>query len=98
MYRSALKYAKKSKTDFDFLAGLSDGIGYWYRVYNILMYWVFPMHVVYFVIFPIQYNTIKYYEKTDLRKVKYMRERLKEMKRKRTSHPRSEGEHKKWRS
>ena len=59
------------------------------------MYWVFPIHVVYFVIFPIQYNTIHYYEKVDLRKVKYMRERLKEMKRK--SIPRSEGEQKKWR-
>ena len=61
------------------------------------MYWVFPIHVVYFVILPIQYNTIQYYEKADLRKVKYMRERLKEMKRKRKSIPRSEGEQKKWR-
>ena len=78
-------------------AGLSDCIGYWYWVYNILVYWVFPIHVVYFVIFPIQYNTIQYYEKVDLRKVKYMRERLKEMKRKRKSIPRSEGEQKKWR-
>ena len=77
--------------------GLSDCIGYWYWVYNILVYWVFPIHVVYFVILPIQYNTIQYYKKTDLRKVKYMRERLKEMKRKRKSIPRSEGEQKKWR-
>ena len=29
------------------------------------MYWVFPIHVVYFVILPIQYNTIQYYEKTE---------------------------------
>ena len=78
-------------------AGLSDCIWYWYWVYNILVYWVFPIHVVYFVIFPIQYNTIQYYKKVDLRKVKYMRERLKEMKRKRKSIPRSEGEQKKWR-
>ena len=45
-------------------------------------------------------NTIQYYtilQKADLRKVKYMRERLKEMKRKRKSIPRSEGEQKKWR-
>ena len=79
-------------------AGLSDCIGYWYWVYNIFVYWVFPIHVVYFVIFPIQYNTIQYYEKADLKKVKYMRERLKEMKRKRKSIPRSEGEQKKWRT
>ena len=79
------------------LPGLSDCIGYWYWVYNILVYWVFPIHVVYFVILPIQYNTIQYYEKADLRKVKYMRERLKEMKRKRKSIPRSEEEQKKWR-
>ena len=59
------------------------------------MYWVFPIHVVYFVIF--QYNTIQYYEKADLRKVKYMTERLKEMKRKRKSFSRTEGEQKKWR-
>ena len=54
-------------------AGLSDCIGYWYWFYNILVYWVFPIHVVHFVILPIQYNTIQYYEKIDLRKVKYMR-------------------------
>ena len=35
----------------------------WYWVYNILVYWVFPIHVAYFVIFPIQYNTIQYYKK-----------------------------------
>ena len=76
--------------------GLSDCIGYCYWVYNILVYWIFPIHEVNFIIFPIQYNTIQYYEKVDLRKVKYMRERLKEMKRKRKSIPRSEGEQKKW--
>ena len=75
--------------------GLSDCIGYWYWVYNILVYWVFPIYVVYFVFFPIQYNTIQYYDKADLRKVKYMRERLKEMKRKRKNIPKSEGEQKK---
>ena len=72
-------------------------LDYWYWVYNILVYWVFPIHVTNFVIFPIQYNTIQYYEKADLRKVKYIRERLKEMKRKRKSIPRSEGKQKKWR-
>ena len=76
-------------------AGLSDCIGYWYWVYNILVYWVFPIHVVYFVILPIQYNTIQYYKKADLRKVKYMRERLKEIRRKSKSTPRSEREQKK---
>ena len=34
--------------------GLSDCIGYWYWIYNILVYWVFPIHVVDFVIFLIQ--------------------------------------------
>merc|ERR1712208_2580 len=70
--------------------GLSDCIGYWYWVYNIFVYWVFPIHKVYFVILPIQYNTIQYYEKVDRRKVKYMRETLRKMKRKRKRIPRSE--------
>ena len=65
---------------------------YWYWVYNILVYWVFPIHIAYFVIFPIQYNIIQYYRKVDLRRVKYMRERLNEMRRKRRSIQRSEGE------
>jgi len=76
--------------------GLSDCIGYWYWVYNILVYCLFPIHIVYFVILLIKYNTIQYNEKTDLRKVTYMRERLKEMNRKRKSILRSEGEQKKW--
>ena len=42
------------------LAGLSDCIGYWYWVYNILVYWVFPIHVTNFVFFSIQYNTVQY--------------------------------------
>ena len=53
------------------------------------MYWVLPIHVVYFGILPIQYNIIQYYEKTDLRKVKYIREGLNEMETKRKSVPRS---------
>ena len=60
-------------------SGLSDCIGYWYWVYNILVYWVFPIHVAYFLIFPIQYNTIQYYKKVDLRRVKYIKERLNEI-------------------
>ena len=40
-------------------AGLSDCIVYWYWVYNILMYWVFLIHLTNFVIFPIQYNTVR---------------------------------------
>ena len=30
-------------------AGLSDCIGYWYWVYNILVYWVFLIHVSYYL-------------------------------------------------
>ena len=63
---------------------------YWYWVYNILVYWVFPIHIDYFVIFPIQYNTKQYYKEDDLGRVKCMRERLNEMKRKRKSIQRSE--------
>ena len=77
-------------------AGLSDCIGYWYWVYNILVYWVFLIHVAYFVIFPIQYKTIQYHKKVDPRRVKYMSERLNELKRKRKSIQRSKGEQKKW--
>ena len=35
--------------------------------------------MIYFVIFPIQYNTIQYYKKVDLRRVKYIKERLNEI-------------------
>ena len=69
---------------------------YWVLVlaYDILVYLVFPIHIAYFVIFPIQYNIIQYFRKVDLRRVKYMRERLHEMRRKRKSIQRSEGEKK----
>ena len=70
--------------------GLSECIGYWYWVYNILVYWVFPIHITNFVLFPIQYNTIQYNKEDDQGK-KNMRERLNEIKWRRKSIQRTWG-------